>query len=441
MFPGHSGRPATRRETRRPEGTLAWWRPMSADMTKEEEAAEFAHAQSLLELLRRQPRVPVVVRPNTEEHEVARPPELAECPAWCSANACSDARCGVPCAFCAPSSKSPPPTAVSGTIAPPCATFPVHPTVKGAMNDGRRCGQCCGARGDMTSAMCNGSSADGLLTVSQDVMEERCASDRTCVGFYSLWGRTRAFRPVTSWKGHRFGTGWDVHAKALFRGLYSEAEIVGGACTWPARKQPSAAQILAMARNVRHAARTLETVSAAGQGAPDEQQGPQQGPPQQGPDSRRSQYRRAHARRAGRWPHENAMNASPAVLSSAVLPAVLPSDSRPTATHERRILGRQFIGSLRPARAGASGNGYYVLRGWYSQLGQDRCLAALFAGSSAPGYYVDLAANHPIALSNVRWILLEPARPPLPLAPPAPLQPLKPPSYLNPRGRPCPLLA
>lgn len=44
-------------------------------------------------------------------------------------------------------------------------------------------------------------------------------------------------------------------------------------------------------------------------------------------------------------------------------------------------------------------NGPYYRKGWFSQIGQDRCVAALFQDRRG-GYYIDLAANDAISLSN-----------------------------------------
>jgi hypothetical protein len=60
----------------------------------------------------------------------------------------------------------------------------------------RRCGQSCGAN-DTTSAMCQGSTADGRLTVSLAVIEARCGADAQCVGFGQFSGSY--FRPVISY--------------------------------------------------------------------------------------------------------------------------------------------------------------------------------------------------------------------------------------------------
>ena len=68
------------------------------------------------------------------------------------------------------------------------------------------------------------------------------------------------------------------------------------------------------------------------------------------------------------------------------------------------LVTRTYIASVDPATSGARTNGWYGQRGWYAQLAQDRCLAALFAGSRQKGYYVDLAANDAIMLSNTYYL-------------------------------------
>jgi hypothetical protein len=67
----------------------------------------------------------------------------------------------------------------------------------------RRCGQSCGAN-DTTSAMCQGSTVDGRLSLSFAEVQARCAADTACVGFGQFSGSY--FRPVT------FFTSLDDHS-------------------------------------------------------------------------------------------------------------------------------------------------------------------------------------------------------------------------------------
>ena len=74
-------------------------------------------------------------------------------------------------------------------------------------NDGRRCGACCGARGDVTSPMCKGSDPVGELHgLSLHEVQARCMEDVRCIGFYQLQLRGHEFfRPVQAWtQGRRF---------------------------------------------------------------------------------------------------------------------------------------------------------------------------------------------------------------------------------------------
>jgi len=74
-------------------------------------------------------------------------------------------------------------------------------------NDGRRCGACCGARGDVTSPMCMGSDPVGELHgLSLHEVQARCTEDVRCIGFYQRQLRGHElFRPVQAWtQGRRF---------------------------------------------------------------------------------------------------------------------------------------------------------------------------------------------------------------------------------------------
>ena len=74
-------------------------------------------------------------------------------------------------------------------------------------NDGRRCGACCGARGDVTSPMCKGSDPVGELHgLSLHEVQARCTEDVHCIGFYQRQLRGHElFRPVQAWtQGRRF---------------------------------------------------------------------------------------------------------------------------------------------------------------------------------------------------------------------------------------------
>lgn len=68
--------------------------------------------------------------------------------------------------------------------------------------------------------------------------------------------------------------------------------------------------------------------------------------------------------------------------------------------HSRKFL----TPDLKPVRSGQANHGKYNQRGWYSQIGQDRCVDAIFAGSRTRGYYVDLAANDAYRLSNTYYL-------------------------------------
>lgn len=71
--------------------------------------------------------------------------------------------------------------------------------------DGRRCGACCGASGDVASPMCNGSDPVGeLLGLSKHEVQARCSADELCVGLYQrrFGGRT-LYRPVQVWNAGR----------------------------------------------------------------------------------------------------------------------------------------------------------------------------------------------------------------------------------------------
>ena len=100
-----------------------------------------------------------------------------------------------------------------------------------AYHGGRRCGTCCGAKGDNSSAMCIGSRQDGtLVNVGEDEVRARCAGDEGCAGFYVERAASRGpiFRPVTATvfpetreersrlrrKWQRFCDGWEVFRKA-----------------------------------------------------------------------------------------------------------------------------------------------------------------------------------------------------------------------------------
>ena len=58
-----------------------------------------------------------------------------------------------------------------------------------------------------------------------------------------------------------------------------------------------------------------------------------------------------------------------------------------------------LLPALKPMVVGMHENGPYYRKGWFSQIGQDRCVAALFQDRRG-GYYIDLAANDAISLSN-----------------------------------------
>ena len=83
-------------------------------------------------------------------------------------------------------------------------------------NEGRRCGlsDYPGATQDVTSAMCNGSTRDGFLLLTEPRVQERCAADVRCVGY---WRRdAERHRPVAAWsEGARFPHGsWHGFRKA-----------------------------------------------------------------------------------------------------------------------------------------------------------------------------------------------------------------------------------
>ena len=84
-------------------------------------------------------------------------------------------------------------------------------------NFGRRCGNCCGAPRDTTSAMCVGATGDGLLKhVGEAEVRTRCAKDENCRGYYAKKGV--GFRPFSDrvWvtaSGPRFCDGWIVYEK------------------------------------------------------------------------------------------------------------------------------------------------------------------------------------------------------------------------------------
>jgi hypothetical protein len=72
-----------------------------------------------------------------------------------------------------------------------------------------------------------------------------------------------------------------------------------------------------------------------------------------------------------------------------------------TAFSSRTVLVPQD--SLRPTNPGQVRNGRFHTQGWYSQVGQDRCLASLIQ-RQRKGFYIDLAANHGVRLSNTYFL-------------------------------------
>lgn len=89
----------------------------------------------------------------------------------------------------------------------------------GVFNDGRRCGSCCGAHGDVRSLMCRGSNAVGdFHNLSEAEMAAHCIADKVCIGFYSRRYRSSPsgfeLRPVKAWKGAYFRSGqWVTHQR------------------------------------------------------------------------------------------------------------------------------------------------------------------------------------------------------------------------------------
>lgn len=59
--------------------------------------------------------------------------------------------------------------------------------------------------------------------------------------------------------------------------------------------------------------------------------------------------------------------------------------------------------ALQPVVAGQSTHGPYKQRGWYSQVGQDKCVASLFQ-NTRNAYYIDLAANDARYISNTYFL-------------------------------------
>lgn len=59
----------------------------------------------------------------------------------------------------------------------------------------RRCGSCCGAS-DTTSALCQNTTEDGRLSVTQAEMESRCLADDTCAGFALNTEEGGYYRPL-----------------------------------------------------------------------------------------------------------------------------------------------------------------------------------------------------------------------------------------------------
>ncbi|KAL1528061.1 hypothetical protein AB1Y20_009427 [Prymnesium parvum] len=120
-----------------------------------------------------------------------------------------------------------PPLNVPAEGAPPCVVFDAGP--RKIWNDGRRCGTCCGADGDVASAMCRGSLWDGSITTTLSEIKRRCASDERCVGFYagsrarckSAGGDCRVFRPVSSWQGRLFWGQWNAFAKRTIGSMFA----------------------------------------------------------------------------------------------------------------------------------------------------------------------------------------------------------------------------
>ena len=110
-----------------------------------------------------------------------------------------------------------------------CITYQ-QASYRGAHNDGRLCGQCCGVPPDGSTAfehVCRGSSWDGLLTdITRKEMEKRCTAETHCAGYYE-WNVTaaparhaparRGFRPIYHKKAGAYlrkdpYIGWMKHA-------------------------------------------------------------------------------------------------------------------------------------------------------------------------------------------------------------------------------------
>ena len=62
-----------------------------------------------------------------------------------------------------------------------------------------------------------------------------------------------------------------------------------------------------------------------------------------------------------------------------------------------------LLSQLEDVAPGDPNHGWFFQKGWYSQLGQDRCVASLF-GNRRRGFYVDLAANEAVSLSNTYYL-------------------------------------